>query len=220
MLERPIQAVATYDAGAEAPALTRDRLKGRFPPGSTRRMTQLGLLVGATLEDVPPGEADTLVYASSRGETRALEAYLDSFPGASPTLFQTSIHPSSIQQDLVARQRRVAEVFPLAGGDSLVAQALAVALVAPAARSLVCGGEERGTWLHDLGLSSDRSFAFALALARAEADPPARAIGRIRLERTGEGGGLGLGAWFDLLHGRQNFAGAVGAGWRLELSWC
>jgi hypothetical protein len=218
MLERSIQAVATYDAGAEEPGVTRDRLKGRFPAGSTRRMTQLGLLVGAALEDLPPGETDTLVFGSSRGETRALEAYLDSFPGASPTLFQTSIHPSSVQQDLVVRQRRVAEVFPLAGTDGLVAQALVVALLAPSGRSLFCGGEERGTWLHDLGLSSPRSFGFALALGASPAAPPP-GVGWLRLERTAADGSLALGAWFDLLQGRQAFAGEIGAGWRMELQW-
>jgi hypothetical protein len=217
MLEASIQAVATYDAGTEEPAVTRDRLKGRFPPGSTRRMTQLGLLVGAALEDLPPAETDTLVYASSRGETRALESYLDSFPGASPTLFQTSIHPSSVQQELVVRQRRVAEVFPLAGSEALVAQALLVALLAPSGRSLFCGGEERGTWLHDLGLSSPRSFGFALALGSPQ--PAAPGVGRLRLERTAAEGGLALGAWFDLLNARQAFAGEIGAGWRIELQW-
>jgi hypothetical protein len=217
MLERAIEALATYDVGAEEPAVTRERLKGRFPPGSTRRMTQLGLLVGATLEDLPPGGADTLVYASTRGETRALEAYLDSFPGASPTGFQTSIHPSSVQQDLVVRQRRVAEVFPLAGGEGLVAQALLVALLAPAARSLVCGGEERGTWLHALGLSSPRSFAFALALVRPSAD--AGGLGRLRIERAVGAGGLSLGAWFDLLRARRAYCGVLGGGWGIDLSW-
>lgn len=40
---------------------------------------------------------------------------------------------------------------------------------------VLLGGEERGTWLLDQGVASDRAFAFALSL-RAE---PARAIGRV-----------------------------------------
>jgi hypothetical protein len=49
MLERRIQAVNTDDPGAETPAGTRERLRGRFPAGATRRMTTLGMLVGNAL---------------------------------------------------------------------------------------------------------------------------------------------------------------------------
>jgi hypothetical protein len=82
---------------------------------------------------------------------------------------------------------------------------------------LVCGGEERGTWLHDLGLSSPRSFGFALSLGPRESAGPA--LGRLRLEPSAESGSLALSAWFDLLQARQPFAGALGAGWRLTLQW-
>ncbi len=111
MIERYLQALSLADPGDEDPAVTRDRLRERFPKGATRRMTQLGLLVGAALDDLKPGADDAIVYATGYGESRALEAYLDSFPGASPTLFQTSIHPSAVQQAMITRQHAVGEFF-------------------------------------------------------------------------------------------------------------
>ena len=217
MLERFIQDVRTDAPGAEEPAATRVRLKERFAPGAVRRMTQLGLFVGAVLGELQPGEDDALVYATQFGEGRALEGYLDSFPSASPTLFQTSIHPSGAQQGLIGRQRSVREFFPLAGGNQLVATASQAALLAHAERALFCGGEERGTWLVPHAAASDRAFAFALALTRARA---ADSIGRRALEPVADGAGaLALPAWFELLHHRRPFAGAVAPGWRLVLEW-
>ena len=217
MLERFIQAVRTDAPGSEEPAATRDRLKSRFAPGAVRRMTQLGMFVGAVLGELQPGEDDALVYATQFGEGRALEGYLDSFPAASPTLFQTSIHPSGAQQGLIGRQRSVREFFPLAGGNQLVATAVQAALLAHAERVLFCGGEERATWLVPHGAASDRAFAFALGLTRAHA---ADAVGRIALEPVADAAGaLALPDWFDLLHNRRSFAGAVAPGWRLVLEW-
>ena len=163
MLERYIQAIRTDNPGLEEPAATRERLKGGFAPGAVRRMTQLGLLVGAAVGELAPTEDDTVVYASAFGETRTLSAFLDSFPAASPTLFQTSVHPSGVQQVLIGRQCSVREFFPLAGGPYLAGQALLVALLATTPRVLVCGGEERGTWMTECGVASPRAFAFALA---------------------------------------------------------
>ena len=140
MLERYLHALSLADPRDEDPAVTRDRLRDRFPKGATRRMTQLGLLVGAALDDLAPRSDDAIVYATQYGESRALEAYLDSFPTASPTLFQTSIHPSAVQQALITRQHPVGEFFPLTGRGHLVAQALQTALLSPAPRVLVCGG--------------------------------------------------------------------------------
>ena len=97
-------------------------------------MTQLGLLMGGVLDPLRPGEEDGLVYASSYGESRALHDYLASFPTASPTLFQTSIHPSAVQQVLIARQQPVRELFPLGGRAQLVAHAAQAALLSPAPR--------------------------------------------------------------------------------------
>lgn len=217
MLERFIQAVRTDAPGSEEPTVTRERLKSRFAPGTVRRMTQLGLFVGAVLGELDPGEEDTLVYASQFGESRALEGFLDSFPTASPTLFQTSIHPSGAQQGLIGRQRSVREFFPLAGGAQLVASAVQASLLAASERVLLCGGEERGTWLVAPGAASERAFAFALALTRPR---QADAVGRIALEPTAEpAGALALCDLFDLLHNRRAFAGPVAPGWRLILEW-
>ena len=217
MLEVWITAVHTLDPGAEEPAATRQRLKDRFPAGAARRMTQLGMLVGSALEAVGPGPDDRLVYASCFGESRALEAYLDSFPTASPTLFQTSIHPSGVQQGLIVRQRPTREVFPIAGSPAQVAQALLACLTAPGPRAILCGGEERATWLTERRAASERTFAFALTLAREAA---AGALGRVVLRPAdAASGSLELPAWFDLLHRRDSFVGDVAPGWHLELTW-
>jgi hypothetical protein len=216
MLERFIQDLRTDDPGAETPAATRERLKARFAPGSTRRMTLLGLLVGAALGDLQPAGDETLVYVSAFGEGRALEDYLTSFPAASPTLFQTSIHPSGVQQGLIGRQRSVGELFPQAGGRQLPVQALLTAMLAPAARVLLVGGEERGTWLVEADAVSDRTFAYAVRLAR---EPGPHALGRLALSQEAVTGALPHPAWFERLHRRQPFDGAAAEGWRLQLAW-
>lgn len=216
MLTAYIQAVATEDPGLEEPAGTRDRLKDRFPRGATRRMTQLGLLIGSALDPLGPSEMDTLVYASEFAESRALEGYLDSFPGASPTLFQTSIHPSAVQQWLIQRQQAVRTFFPMTGGNRLVAQALQVALLADTPRSIFCGGDERATWLLDAGAASARTFAFALALCR----QPEGALAQITLGSSDSADGeLTLLRFFDTLVLRENLSLAPSPGQWLTLTW-
>lgn len=225
MLERWITALHTEDPGSEEPAATRDRFKDRFPRNATRRMTQLGLLVGATLEPLKLTENDTLIYASAYAETRAIEGYLDSFPGASPTLFQTSIHPSAVQQALIVHQQPVREFFPLTGGAFLPAQALQVALLASTSgRTVLCGGEERGTWLLENKSASDRAFAFALALS-----PSAEgAVGRLTLDHLANSSPASdanacvpfeLPNLFDVLHARRAFEGLIAPSVRLTLTW-
>ena len=171
MLERHLHALSVADVGGEDLAATRERLKDRFPRGATRRMTQLGMLIGAALEEMAPRPDDALVYASAYAETRALEDYLDSFPTASPTLFQTSIHPSAVQQALITRQLQIGEFFPLTGRAHLVAHALQAALLSPADRVLLCGGEERGTWLLEQHAASDRTLS-RIASASSPGSPP------------------------------------------------
>jgi len=216
MFERYIQQVAVEDPGLAKPAEIRERLKGRFPPGATRRMTTLGLLVGSTLEPLAPGEGDTLVYATAFAESGALEAFLDSFPAPSPTLFQTSIHPSAVQQFMIGRQHPVREFLPLSGGRLLALHALRAAVVNTSPRVVLCGGEERGSWLLDYGLASPRTFAFAVALATAPGTAP---LGRLRLEQAEGTGELGLPGFFDLLGPRRAYHGPLAPGWRLDLEW-
>jgi len=222
MLERWITALNTEDPGFEEPASTRDRFKDRFPKNATRRMTQLGMLVGSTLEPLAPTENDTLVYASAYAETRAIEGYLDSFPTASPTLFQTSIHPSAVQQTLIVRQQAVRQFFPVTGGAFLPAQALQVAFLADTPRTLLCGGEERGTWLLDNRSASDRAFAFALALSASSEG----AIARVTLDdqpgRNTDAATeirFALPDFFDVLHTRRPFEGLVAPARRFAITW-
>lgn len=226
MVERWITALHTDDAGDETPAATRERLKPLFPPGATRRMTRLGLVLGATLGPLAAGEEDDIVYASCYAETMALEGYLDSFPSPSPTLFQTSIHPSSVQQNLILRQRPVHRLFPVTGGENLPAQALLVALLCDAPRVLLCGGEERGGWLLEQNRASARTYAFTLALSRS----PAGALARLAVSDLTPPSGLSsqpssllsplpLPAFFDLLHHRRPFDAAVAPGRCLALTW-
>jgi len=217
MLERYLHAVHCCDAAAEPVAATRERLKDRFPRGATRRMTHLGLLVSAALDPLGPGADDAIVYASAYAETRALEDYLDSFPSASPTLFQTSIHPSAVQQALIGRQQPVGEFFPVTGRAHLVAQALQTAFLSPAPRVLVCGGEERGTWLLEQSVASERTFAFALALSTA----PAGAQAVIQLSSAPESGpaGFTLAEFFDALARRDPLSVAAAPGLHLQLTW-
>jgi hypothetical protein len=219
MLERWITALHTEDPGLEEPTATRDRFKDRFPKNATRRMTQLGLLVGSTLKPIGPTENDTLVYASAYAETRAIEGYLDSFPGASPTLFQTSIHPSAVQQALIIQQQAVRQFFPLTGGAFLPAQALQVAMLAETPRTILCGGEERGTWLLENNSASDRAFAFALALS-SSADG---ALARLTLDDLPDNSHADsrftLPDLFDVLHKRRSFSGWIAPSRRLTLAW-
>ena len=135
MLERHIQTLVTDDTTGEAPAATRERLKGNFPVGATRRMTNLGLLVGSALARLGPQEDDSVVYATGYAESCALEGFLDSFPTPSPTLFQTSIHPSAVQQLMIG----VAEIFVAADeeGDARAVRREQTELVVPRANARI-----------------------------------------------------------------------------------
>jgi hypothetical protein len=217
MLERFIQAVFTDDAREEQPGDTRKRLKEKFAPGATRRMTQLGMLVGSVLREIDLEENDALVYASGYGESRTLETYLDSFPHPSPTMFQTSIHPSGAQQSLIGRHTSVREFLPLSGGNQLTAQAILAALLSPHQRVCLCGGEETATWLLENNAASDRSFALALLLS---IEPPASApLGKIELHEIDSSGTLSWTGFFDIVHRRESFDGTIAEGRRLRIVW-
>lgn len=158
----------------EVAAGARSRLAEKFPRSALRRMTHLGMLVGSVLDGAPLTADDALVYATSFSETRALEDFLGSFPAASPLLFQTSIHPGGVQQALIARQQPLARLWPLAGRDRLVEQALLTALLETAPRVAVVGGEERGTWMLEQGMAAAQPLAFALVLTAERAGAVAR----------------------------------------------
>ena len=216
MAERYLHALQLADAGEETPEQTRERLKAQFPRNAVRRMTQLGLLVGSVLHELPLAESDAVVYASTYAETRALEDYLASFPTPSPALFQTSIHPSAVEQALIARTQPVRWFVPLSGGARLARQALVTALLLPAARVVLVGGEERGTWLRERRLASERSFAFACFLTA----EPAGALARLALE-TGEApdAPADTAALQAALRDRTPLTFPAAPGRRLQLDW-
>jgi hypothetical protein len=218
MVERYLHALSLAEADQEDITATRERLKERFPRGATRRMTQLGMLIGAALDEVGLGAGDAIVYASAYAETRALEGYLESFPSASPTLFQTSIHPSAVQQAMIARQNPLGEFFPLTGRAHLAGHAVQTALLASAARVLLCGGEERGTWLLERKAASERTFAFACALERKAEG----ALARVSVEPVAPDVGaqeFSLPEFFDALRHRNSIEIIAAPGLRLQVSW-
>lgn len=175
MIERFLHHVRVEQPGAdETAAGARLRLADKFPRTALRRMTHLGLLLGSALDGVALGPDDAVVYASTFAETRSLEDFLLGFPAASPLLFQTSIHPGGVQQVLIGRQQPVARLWPHAGRARLVEQALLSALLEPAPRVVLVGGEERGTWMLEHRAASARSFAFAAILTPEAAGPAGR----------------------------------------------
>jgi hypothetical protein len=216
MLERYIHHLRVErPVAGETAAEARERLREKFPRAALRRMTHLGMLLGATLDGVALAPDDALVYATSYAETRALEDFLQSFPAASPLLFQTSIHPGGIQQVLIGRQQPVARLWPLAGRVRLVEQALRTSLMETAPRVVLAGGEERGTWLLEEKMASERAYAFSLGLT-AEA---AGAVGRVAFEvaNLADEPCPSLAQWTDALAERHPLKWNGGGGaWTLE----
>ena len=225
MIERYISCVSTDDAGQEDPAAIRRRLQGVFTPGFARRATILGLIVGGVLHKALGRGCEAVVYGSVFGETRALGDFLDSFCHPSPTLFQTSVHPSAVQQLMIDRHQPVREYIPLAGGPYLPARMLVAALLTTADSVVLCGGEEKGGWLAAHRVASDRSFAFALTLCKTPDQSPECRLRLQQIHRAEGGpsdaapGGLAFSAWFESLHARRNYAGMASPEWWMELEW-
>jgi hypothetical protein len=219
MLERFFQHVRVeLPAADETAATARVRLAEKFPRAALRRMTHLGLLLGSTLDGVQIRPDDGLVFASTFAESRALEDFLLSFPTPSPLLFQTSIHPGGVQQVLIGRQQPAARLWPLAGRRHLVEQALLTALLEPAPRVALLGGEERGTWLAEHGMASARAFAFAATLTRDATD----AIGRVTFApgaTAGADGGEPTLEEFTLVLAERKPRAWSGAGGTWSLTW-
>ncbi|MCD8481662.1 MAG: beta-ketoacyl synthase chain length factor [Verrucomicrobia bacterium] len=142
-------------------------LKSRLPRNAARRMSASGIMVsGVVPDDSAAANSFNVIYASQFAETVALEKYLTSLPEASPMLFQTSIHPSAVEQVWICRQRTIPHFIPMTatGSDSsalLTASFEQVLLSAGFGTTLVLA-EERGTWMTGLKLASDRSFAAAI----------------------------------------------------------
>jgi hypothetical protein len=216
MIERYLHHVRVeLPAPDEVAAGARVRLADRFQRNALRRMTHFGLLLGSTLDGMVLGPDDAVVFASTFSETRALEDFLTGFPAASPLLFQTSIHPGAVQQVLIGRQQPIARLWPLAGRTRLVEQALLTALLEPAGRVAVVGGEERGTWMLEQGMASARAFAFATLLSRETVG----AVGRVAFSpgSPGSEAGPALEEFAHALAERRvlQWAGAQGA-WTID----
>jgi hypothetical protein len=122
-----------------------------------------------------------------------------------------------VQQVLIARQQPVARLWPIASRTRLVEQALLTALIEPAARVALVGGEERGTWMLENNMASERAFAFAIVLT----GEAAGAIGRIAMTPLAqEAAGIcpPLDSFVDALVERRSLAWR-GAGGTLTLDW-
>ena len=156
------------------PALVKE-FKSGFPPLAARRMTRLALLIGKCLDGISILPDDSVIYATTFSETMCLEAYLDSFPNPSPLMFQNSIHPSGLEQVLIARQQPVSEFLPFAGRRHVMHAALIAACTTDKARQWVIASEEQGTWLTEKGCGSPTDFAFCIGTS----DSPEQAIGKI-----------------------------------------
>ena len=196
-----------------------------FAPNTARRMTRLGLMLGEAMRDFPIGPEDAVVYATTYAETVATERYLGSFPTASPLFFQTSIHPSAIEQVLINRICPVRELTPLAGLRHLAAQAALAALLTPGPRVLLTGGEEIGDWLRRLDAASNVGFAFALDLST----DPEGAVGELSWRETlvadtptappADGQSSGLEELFTAVRDRQPLRLPTPAGGEISLRW-
>jgi hypothetical protein len=164
MIERYIHKPVTLKPDGEDIAAGRNRLPPAISRRAARRMTHLGTLIARVLDSHLIDRETFLVYGSTYAETRALEDYVDSFPHPSPLLFQSSIHPSAIQQVFVSQKTPVGEFVPLIGARHLVASMLNTAFGSAAGRVVLVGGEERGTWLLDPGLASPEAWAWSFEL--------------------------------------------------------
>lgn len=200
------------DAGAFAD------LKAEFPGRSARRMTRLGMQLAHVLRQMGIDSTCSLVYATSYSETCTIEKFLDSFPFPSPQAFQTSIHPGGVEQFLIQNNIPIVEFFPLAGEADLLLRALDTVQLCSGRRVILCGGEERGTWLADAGVSAESNYAWALAL---QTQPTAQTIGRIFWEGLAAAAGDPslLIDFIQALQSQSAYHYRAPEGGHLELTW-
>jgi len=165
MLKRYIQSFSCRFVEADEEATAMKEIAQGLPPRSVRRMSRMGVMLSAVMEDVSLDMDTAVVYGTTYSESKALEAFLDSMPYASPTSFQTSIHPGGLEQALILKKQSIGAFFPVAGTvNDLVVNLLRCAFLSGRPRAVVCGGEERGNWLCEFDLAYERSFAFSLVL--------------------------------------------------------
>jgi hypothetical protein len=164
-----------HDLAADARARYKDELPGR----ATRRMTHLGMMVRLCIQKLQVVESTPVIYASAFAESESLEKFIDSFPGASPAMFQSSIHPSAVEQALIPQKSSIDRFYPITSDENLAGKALENCFLLSGDEVVLVGGEERGTWLCEHELASDVSFALGVRLSRSSGG-----IGRISLEKA------------------------------------
>lgn len=210
------KAVWTEAAVDDAAALA--ELKADFPGRAARRMTRLGMQLSRVLAELDVDEACSLVYATTYSETRTIEKFLDSFPYPSPQAFQTSIHPGGVEQFLIRERQPVTEFFPLAGGVDLLFRALDTAWLCAGETIVICGGEERGTWLKGPGISSETNYAWAVQVRKA---PAAGSLGRIAWEGGSDAAieATEIQRFVQALQAQSAYHHHAPGGGEMELSW-
>jgi len=209
-------AVWTEPAVGDPEALA--ELKASFPGRSARRMTRLGMQVSHVLKQLEVEGNFSLIYASSYSESLTIEKFLDSFPYPSPQAFQTSIHPSGVEQFLIQNKRSIGEFFPLAGEPTILLRALDTALLCSGETVVLCGGEERGSWLVDTGVSAEHNYAWAIEVSRTK---DASMTGRIHWAglSSEEGGQSLIFDFIEALQEKKAYRYNAPNGGQLELSW-
>lgn len=159
-----IESALAVDGGDDLAAEARKRHKETYPGRTARRMTHLGILTGLCINQLDIRQTTPVIYASGYAESESLEAFIDSFPDASPLHFQRSIHPSAVEQSFIANKQAINTFYPITSDFNLAGQALENALIHDAEQVAVVGGEERGTWLCQHDLASNQSFACSLLI--------------------------------------------------------
>ena len=174
MHTRYIQVANSFGPSSETSIDTWKTLKKNFPPLVSRRMTQLALMIGECLKDQEIQCSDSVIYLTTFSETLCLEKYLDSFPNPSPLMFQNSIHPSGMEQVLIARKQSVEEFLAFGGNKTVLHSALVAAFTSENPTQWLIGAEEKGTWLTEKKCASEQDFAFALKLTNDPQDALAK----------------------------------------------
>lgn len=174
-----IEAVETVEGGSDFAADARIRHKSEFPGRSARRMTHLGMLITLCLQKMDAEKDIPIIYASAFGESESLEKFIDSFPEASPALFQSSIHPSAVEQGLISKKQSVNRFYPITSDSNLFGQAIENCFLLGEQDVILLGGDERGNWLCPSDLASTVSFAFGMRLSR-----DGEGIGSLEIDRT------------------------------------
>jgi len=175
MHTRYIQVANTFGPSSETSIDTWKTLKKNFPPLASRRMTQLALMIGECLKDQEIQCSDSVLYVTTFSETLCLEKFLDSFPNPSPLMFQNSIHPSGMEQVLIAKKQSAEEFLAFGGNKNAMHSALVAAFTSENPTQWLIGAEEKGTWLTEKECASDQDFALALKLT----DNPAAALAKL-----------------------------------------